>query len=483
VYSYWGTEFRDALTVYAEELAQYYDSLSMAEAFWYAWEHDIARIDGRESPWIDDNGNKLPTFFNGTDQLDSNDGLPGYVADRIIFPSIYNDIPHPWLVGNFNNDGIVDIFDVVYLAGSFGSYPEHPDWKLDTDLNYDNTIDIFDLVTIALNFGATYQSEGSLPSRVIQGLREETTSISVYPSQVTTYKHDIFTLNITLTEAANLYGWELKLYWNSAIIECTNAQIHTPTAWSGNTAEAGIGIENTFNATHGRFFKALSAMNPAPAFNGSMTIATLTFEAKAEGTTTLDLQDTKLSDLQASAISHSATDGSVTVLPPTWFMRGDQHTINLLTAYKLWKPQSSTMRYYYESKPIYELSAEWGIQIWKRSASGAETAISSGIVAQVTRTSPSQGLQSATWNCPETILSPTDAIVVRVYQRFEGFSWQVAATFITPQLGATKLNATTWTVYYYTKLYWTTSPSLQSKAYFYWGTTTYNSRTQNIEYT
>jgi hypothetical protein len=402
------------------------------------------------------------------------------------------------IVGDINLDGTVDIFDLVPVARAFGAefnatdgmYWHEPPYgpcqgcphPPDVDLNDDGIIDIFDCVIIATHFGEvksqTESSSSSSNSESIRGFIEATTSISVYPSQVTVYKHDVFTVNITITDVTNLYGWELKLYWNSAIIECTNAQIHIPMAWSGNTAEAGIGIENAFNATHGRFFKALSALSPAPAFNGSMTIATLTFKAKAAGTTALDLQDTKLSDMQASAISHSAADSSVTVLPPTWFMRGDQHTVNSLTAYKLWKPQSSTMRSYYESKPMWELSAQWGIQVWKRSQSGTETAISSGIVAQVTRTNPGQGLQFATWNCPETSLNPTDAIVVRVYQRFEGYSWQVAATFITPQLGATKLNATTWTVYYYTKLFWYT---LSSKAYFYWGTTTYNSRTQNIE--
>ena len=443
---------------------------SMWEAWDHAWNTDTRRVDGSETPWIDDNGNERPTYGNASDELDATDWLFS-METYFGFDNL--------ITVDTTDDGIVDIFDLVFAALHFGAEKGEPLYEPRVDVNGDGQIDILDVTWIANSWAKYYPKEFSLSMPLGLG----TTSISVYPSSITTYKGETFSVNMTVNDVTNMYGWELQLYWNKAVLNCTNAQIRIPAGWSGNTLEAGAGIENTLNATHGRYWKALSALSPAPAFNGSMAIVTLAFEAKAAGTTKLDLENTKISDNNASAISHSANDGSVTVLPHTLFMRGDQHTINLLTAYKLWKPQSNTMRYYYESKPIYELSAEWGIQVWKRSQSGTETPISADKVAQVTRTIPGQGLQSATWNCPETTLSSTDAIVVRVYQRFEGFSWQLAATFITPRLGATKLNATTWTVYYYTKLYWTTSPSLQSKAYFYWGTTIYNSRTQNIEYT
>jgi hypothetical protein len=378
------------------------------------------------------------------------------------------------------SDSIVDIFDVVACSYVFGeTYPgtsQNVSLRC-ADIDNNLVIDIYDLVAIALNFG----KEGeNYQKKLFGGLLDTNVAVSVVPSAVTAYKGDVLSVNITVSNVANLYGWEFKLLWNSTVLNCTEAEVHVPVLWWNSTFELGPGLENNFTETSGRFWRAIAAVNPAPAFNGSMTLATLTFKAVGTGATALDLQDVKLANQEASAIPTLESDGSVTVLPPTWFMRGDQHTINSLTAYKLWKPQTATARTYIETKPIYELSAEWRIQVWKRSQSGTETPISSGIVAQVTRTNPGGGLQSATWNCPETNLSPADAIVVRVYQRFEGFSWQLAGTFITPQLGATKLNATTWTVYYYTKLFWFTQ---SSKAYFYWGTTTYNSRIQNIEYT
>ena len=60
---------------------------------------------------------------------------------------------------DLNNDGNVDIFDVVGMAKAFGSYYEvghiHPKWDSTADLNKDRVVDIFDVVTIAKKFGYT----------------------------------------------------------------------------------------------------------------------------------------------------------------------------------------------------------------------------------------------------------------------------------------------------------------------------------------
>jgi hypothetical protein len=131
------------------------------------------------------------------------------------------------------------------------------------------------------------------------------------------------------------------------------------------------------------------------------------------------------------------------------------------------------------------LPAYWGIKVWKRSAGGTETLLTSDVVAQVSRTSQGQGIQSATWNCPLTNLNTTDSIVVRVYQKIGSSSWQLAGTFTTEQLGATQLDNSTWQICYYTKLSWIYLPKYEyesTSATFYWGTTTYNSRIQNFEH-
>jgi len=66
---------------------------------------------------------------------------------------------HLWkqstLYGDLNNDGVVDIYDIVTIAEAFGSVPGDPNWNSIADLVQDEVIDIFDVVLLAKNFGRT----------------------------------------------------------------------------------------------------------------------------------------------------------------------------------------------------------------------------------------------------------------------------------------------------------------------------------------
>jgi parallel beta-helix repeat protein len=56
---------------------------------------------------------------------------------------------------DLNDDGAVDIYDVILMAVAYGSYPGHPRWDLTADINKDLIIDIFDAILIARDFGKT----------------------------------------------------------------------------------------------------------------------------------------------------------------------------------------------------------------------------------------------------------------------------------------------------------------------------------------
>jgi hypothetical protein len=164
------------------------------------------------------------------------------------------------------------------------------------------------------------------------------------------------------------------------------------------------------------------------------------------------------------------------------YMRGDQQTVNGLTAYILGLSQSdiakSTSQGY---KGLCGLICYTDVAV--RHADGSETPIANGIAA-VSRGSDGEGIQSATWNCPYIPLEPTDAIKITVGVVC-GPSWHVSTvTFITEPLGATSLAPSTWTVYYYTKRVSTIKPPyVWASGYFYWGTTIYNSRIEGFAYT
>jgi len=66
---------------------------------------------------------------------------------------LYARLPSP----DINNDGIVDIYDIVIVANAYGSHIGDPDWNPHMDLAQPyGVVDIFDIVTIASHYGEMY---------------------------------------------------------------------------------------------------------------------------------------------------------------------------------------------------------------------------------------------------------------------------------------------------------------------------------------
>jgi len=132
-----------------------------------------------------------------------------------------------------------------------------------------------------------------------------------------------FVVNITLYDVTNLYGWEVKLYWDNSLLNCTDEEypIYPENAnWEDpNNIKLGPGIDQDFNATHGMWYHGFSALpvsEPYPVpFNGTTNLVTLTFKVMDLGVAKLDLQATKLSDPDATPITHNDEDSTVTIVP------------------------------------------------------------------------------------------------------------------------------------------------------------------------
>jgi hypothetical protein len=144
-----------------------------------------------------------------------------------------------------------------------------------------------------------------------------------------------------------------------------------------------------------------------------------------------------------------------------------------------------------DKRSIYNINTGtfvWGIRVWKRSAEGVETEITSGEpVAQVSRSTGGEGQQNNDWACPKTLLNSGDSIVVRVYCKYTGIGtsgWVLLDTWQTADFNAGELTAATWTVYYYTKWWYGAGPDLWDYwGDFYFGDSTYNSRIENFVWT
>jgi len=157
-------------------------------------------------------------------------------------------------------------------------------------------------------------------------------------------------------------------------------------------------------------------------------------------------------------------------------MRSDQQTVNGLTAYKLGLTQTASRARAFVD---YEASATayFDIQIGVRHADGTETTLRPWTQFAL-RTASGYGYQTYNFACPQTSLSPTDAVVVRLRARNEGGS--VVAEFITEQLGAGQLPSATWTFYVYTYAGITKYGSI---AEIDWGDPAHNTRVENFQWT
>jgi hypothetical protein len=389
------------------------------------------------------------------------------------------------LPGDVNLEGHVNVYDAIALATAFATVNGDSLFNPYADINNDNKVDIFDAILLAIHFGKSYTSgsgRGALGNPPSGGaLTQGGASIIVDPTQTVAFKDEVFTVNVEVTGVTDLLGWEFKLYWNSSVLNCTNAAVQSPSQWENYTQDYGTGLENSYNATNGRFFKAETAAYPAPSFNGSMTIAALTFQAMQPGTTSLTLVETELGNSTAQPIDHIDSSGSVNIYYGR-YMRSDTQQVNGLSAYKLNIPQSTSSAVNTQSGS--GMGALFGIRAWVRHSNGIEQEISldgqTG-TPKATVGGGSAGIRSNTVSIAQTALQSTDSLVVRVYVQIAEGPWNLCATFTTEQLHASTLKATTWTVYYYTSSTYNRITD-RTTAKFYWGTTTYNSRIQNLQF-
>ena len=120
-------------------------------------------------------------------------------------------------------------------------------------------------------------------------------------------------------------------------------------------------------------------------------------------------------------------------------------------------------------------NASWGIRVWNVTIAGVEQEITSGIPVAVVNRTANGGVsgQIGTWACPAANWDASSNCSLRV-KWYGGFNitgsgsgyWQFLVNSTTPTpLGTNYINASTWTVTYYTKL---SNLATNARLDFYW---------------
>lgn len=146
----------------------------------------------------------------------------------------------------------------------------------------------------------------------------ESTRVFLYPpSQTVGAVGDSFTVNVSISDVSNLYGYELQLYYDSTLMNGT--QVTEGSFLKSGGSQTFFYVANFtdhYNSTHGVLYVTSTLTESVAGLSGAGILTTVTFKALALGDSVpLHLADVRLSVPNALPISCLDSDGTVTVIP------------------------------------------------------------------------------------------------------------------------------------------------------------------------
>lgn len=144
-------------------------------------------------------------------------------------------------------------------------------------------------------------------TKVMVPVGAQTTVLSVNPKFSSSQESE-FTIMVSIGQVTNLYGFQLKLGYNTTILDIVQVDIQP------FLNEPTFVVRNETHEDEGWYSLAIASYPPASAKNGSGTLVTITFKVTSLGNCTLHLYDTMLANSKAEEIPHETIDGEVTTL-------------------------------------------------------------------------------------------------------------------------------------------------------------------------
>ncbi len=130
-----------------------------------------------------------------------------------------------------------------------------------------------------------------------------TTELYTDPQTISGTVGQDFAIDLRISNVANLYGWQLKLRWNTTILNLVNA-----TEGAFLKSRGGTFFDLATNETdHVVLYCTL--LGDLLGVNGSGVLATVWFQAKEKGRSELHFYDTVLVNSSEETITHTVRDG------------------------------------------------------------------------------------------------------------------------------------------------------------------------------
>lgn len=204
-----------------------------------------------------------------------------------------------YCLADSNADGIIGIEDIALFSKAYGSIPSSPNWNSSVDFNNNFIIDIFDLFILGRNYGKNCNLNLTV------GESTPVTRMYVEPeiTSMIEESNKTFTVNISVEQVSSLYAFEFKMKFNPKVLNVTSITdsfLNRP-VWVGT---------KSFDNTKGEITFSISSWIGAMPKTGKGALATITFLVKDLGKSNFDMFGSKLIDYQIALIGHNTTDGS-----------------------------------------------------------------------------------------------------------------------------------------------------------------------------
>jgi len=140
-----------------------------------------------------------------------------------------------------------------------------------------------------------------LAAYILSNIANTTTTVYVDPDNIIRSIGQDFTVNISISNVANLYAWECKLGWNAAVLDLVNLTEGSFLKKIGSTL-----FNYRSNETFGHIVIDCTLLGDVAGVNGSGVLASIRLHVNGEESCELALYDTKLIDVSEQMIAHTA---------------------------------------------------------------------------------------------------------------------------------------------------------------------------------
>ena len=137
-------------------------------------------------------------------------------------------------------------------------------------------------------------------------------TVAVVPQTLSVEAGVPFTINVTVSNVTGMFGWQIKVFFNAAILNCTAATYPSDHVFAGKQF---VPVSAMIEANYVLFGATLYYEQDV--FTGNGRLCQITFIGKAVGNSTLqfDAESTYLLDYDLSPIGATLVPGSVNVIP------------------------------------------------------------------------------------------------------------------------------------------------------------------------